>query len=59
LSGPRPPHLGCAHAGIHAQKPQAQRAAREHIVCIRDHLKEIAQEEQHLMRATMSLEGGS
>ncbi|MNF10707.1 DNA-binding transcriptional regulator GlcC [compost metagenome] len=36
---------------------QAQRAAREHIQSVRDNLKEIEQEEQRLVRATMRLEG--
>ncbi|MDX1370798.1 MAG: transcriptional regulator GlcC, partial [Pseudomonas sp.] len=36
---------------------QAQRAAREHIHSIRDNLKEIEQEEQRLVRASMRLEG--
>ncbi|MBO3273784.1 transcriptional regulator GlcC [Pseudomonas schmalbachii] len=36
---------------------QAQRAAREHIQSVRDSLREIEQEEQRLVRATMRLEG--
>ncbi|KAF1051146.1 MAG: Glc operon transcriptional activator [Stenotrophomonas maltophilia] len=36
---------------------QAQRAAREHIHSIRDNLREIEQEEQRLVRATMRLQG--
>lgn len=36
---------------------QAQRAAREHINGIRDSLREIEQEEQRLVRATMRMDG--
>ncbi|MGZ3009205.1 transcriptional regulator GlcC, partial [Pseudomonas aeruginosa] len=36
---------------------QAQRAAREHIHSIRDNLREIEQEEQRLVRATLRLNG--
>jgi GntR family transcriptional activator of glc operon len=36
---------------------QAQRAARDHINGIRDNLREIEQEEQRLVRASMRLEG--
>ncbi|TBU92581.1 transcriptional regulator GlcC [Phytopseudomonas dryadis] len=45
------------HAVIERLPEQAQRAARDHINGIRDNLKEIEQEEQRLVRATMRLQG--
>ena len=36
---------------------EAHAAAREHIHSVRDSLREIEQEEQRLVRATMRLEG--
>ncbi|MBH9397340.1 transcriptional regulator GlcC [Pseudomonas aeruginosa] len=50
------------HARLYAalrerQPEQAQRAAREHIHSIRDNLREIEQEEQRLVRATLRLNG--
>ncbi|MDO9625087.1 transcriptional regulator GlcC [Pseudomonas sp.] len=50
-------HARLYHAVIERLPEQAQRAAREHILSIRDNLKEIEQEEQRLVRATMRLEG--
>jgi GntR family transcriptional activator of glc operon len=50
-------HARLYHAVIERLPEQAQRAAREHIHSIRDNLKEIEQEEQRLVRATMRLEG--
>ena len=50
-------HSRLFHAVTERLPDQAQRAAREHIHSIRDNLKEIEQEEQRLVRATMRLEG--
>lgn len=50
-------HARLFHAICERQPSQAQRAAREHIESIRDNLREIEQEEQRLVRATMRLEG--
>ncbi|MDD2054314.1 transcriptional regulator GlcC [Pseudomonas putida] len=50
-------HTRLYHAVIERLPEQAQRAAREHIHSIRDNLREIEQEEQRLVRATMRLEG--
>ncbi|WP_028241650.1 transcriptional regulator GlcC [Stutzerimonas azotifigens] len=50
-------HSRLYHAVIERLPDQAQRAARDHIHSIRDNLKEIEQEEQRLVRATMRLEG--
>ncbi|MGE6792092.1 transcriptional regulator, GntR family [Pseudomonas guineae] len=50
-------HARLYHAVIERLPEQAQRAAREHIHGIRDNLKEIEEEEQRLVRATMRLEG--
>ncbi|MOA05470.1 putative L-lactate dehydrogenase operon regulatory protein [compost metagenome] len=52
-------HARLYHAICERQPSQAQRAAREHIESIRDSLREIEQEEQRLVRATMRLEGWS
>ncbi|SDH70030.1 transcriptional regulator, GntR family [Pseudomonas benzenivorans] len=52
-------HARLYHAVLERLPEQAQRAAREHIHSIRDNLKEIEQEEQRLVRATMRLEGWS
>lgn len=52
-------HSRLYHAIIERLPEQAQRAAREHIHSIRDNLKDIEQEEQRLVRATMRLEGWS
>ncbi|MGV8677783.1 FCD domain-containing protein, partial [Pseudomonas aeruginosa] len=46
------------YAALRERQPdQAQRAAREHIHSIRDNLREIEQEEQRLVRATLRLNG--
>lgn len=50
-------HSRLFHAVTERLPDQAQRAARDHIQSIRDSLKEIEQEEQRLVRATMRLEG--
>ncbi|MBE7376211.1 transcriptional regulator GlcC [Pseudomonas lopnurensis] len=50
-------HSRLFHAVTERLPEQAQRAARDHIHSIRDNLKEIEQEEQRLVRATMRLEG--
>lgn len=50
-------HARLYHAVMDQQPEQAQRAAREHLGSIRDNLREIEQEEQRLVRATMRLEG--
>ncbi|WAG81059.1 transcriptional regulator GlcC [Metapseudomonas furukawaii] len=50
-------HSRLYHAVIERLPEQAQRAARDHIHSIRDSLKEIEQEEQRLVRATLRLEG--
>ncbi|MCY1485056.1 Glc operon transcriptional activator [compost metagenome] len=50
-------HSRLYHAVIERLPEQAQRAARDHIHGIRDSLKEIEQEEQRLVRATLRLEG--
>ena len=50
-------HSRLFHAVTERLPDQAQRAARDHIHSIRDNLKEIEQEEQRLVRATMRLEG--
>ena len=50
-------HSRLFHAITERLPEQAQRAARDHIHSIRDNLKEIEQEEQRLVRATMRLEG--
>ncbi|MFB4394731.1 MULTISPECIES: transcriptional regulator GlcC [unclassified Pseudomonas] len=50
-------HRRLYHAVMEQLPEQAQRAAREHINSIRDNLREIEQEEQRLVRATMRLEG--
>ncbi|MDH4567962.1 transcriptional regulator GlcC [Pseudomonas sp. BN414] len=52
-------HSRLYHAVIERLPEQAQRAARDHIHGIRDSLKEIEQEEQRLVRATLRLEGWS
>lgn len=50
-------HARLYHAVMEQLPEQAQRAAKEHIHGIRDNLREIEQEEQRLVRATMRLEG--
>lgn len=50
-------HSRLYHAVIEQLPEQAQRAAREHINSICDNLRDIEQEEQRLVRATMRLEG--
>ncbi|TLX52973.1 transcriptional regulator GlcC [Stutzerimonas nosocomialis] len=50
-------HARLFHAVTGRLPEQAQRAARDHINSIRDNLKEIEQEEQRLVRASMRLEG--
>ncbi|MHC6226857.1 transcriptional regulator GlcC [Pseudomonas sp. X10] len=50
-------HTRLYHAVMEQLPEQAQRAAREHIHSVRDNLREIEQEEQRLIRATMRLEG--
>lgn len=50
-------HTRLYHAVMEQLPEQAQRAAREHIHSVRDNLREIEQEEQRLVRATMRLEG--
>ena len=50
-------HSRLFHAITERLPDQAQRAARDHIHSIRANLKEIEQEEQRLVRATMRLEG--
>ncbi|MFW3897481.1 transcriptional regulator GlcC [Pseudomonas putida] len=50
-------HARLYHAVMEQLPEQAQRAAREHLGSIRDNLREIEQEEQRLVRATMRLEG--
>ena len=50
-------HSRLYHAVMEQLPDQAQRAAREHLGSIRDNLREIEQEEQRLVRATMRLEG--
>lgn len=50
-------HARLYHAVMEQLPEQAQRAAKEHIHSIRDNLREIEQEEQRLVRATMRLEG--
>ncbi|WKN21220.1 transcriptional regulator GlcC [Azotobacter vinelandii] len=50
-------HARLYNAVCEHQPSQAQRAARDHIHSLRDSLKEIEQEEQRLVRATMRLEG--
>ncbi|MCY1285914.1 Glc operon transcriptional activator [compost metagenome] len=50
-------HTRLFNAIVERQPDQAQRAAREHIHSVRDNLREIEQEEQRLVRATMRLEG--
>lgn len=50
-------HARLFHAITERLPEQAQRAARDHIQGIRDNLREIEQEEQRLVRATMRLEG--
>lgn len=50
-------HSRLYHAVMEQLPEQAQRAAKEHITSIRDNLREIEQEEQRLVRATMRLEG--
>ncbi|BAN48531.1 transcriptional regulator GlcC [Metapseudomonas resinovorans] len=50
-------HSRLYHAVTERLPDQAQRAARDHIHGIRDSLKEIEQEEQRLVRATLRLEG--
>ncbi|MNO02312.1 DNA-binding transcriptional regulator GlcC [compost metagenome] len=52
-------HSKLYHAVMEQLPEQAQRAAREHIHSIRDNLREIEQEEQRLVRATMRMEGWS
>ncbi|WP_409488249.1 transcriptional regulator GlcC [Pseudomonas promysalinigenes] len=52
-------HSRLYHAVMEQLPEQAQRAAKEHITSIRDNLREIEQEEQRLVRATMRLEGWS
>ncbi|MFJ4110028.1 transcriptional regulator GlcC [Pseudomonas sp. NPDC089758] len=50
-------HARLYHAVMEQLPEQAQRAAREHINGIRDSLREIEQEEQRLVRATMRMDG--
>ncbi|KJK00507.1 transcriptional regulator [Pseudomonas sp. 21] len=50
-------HARLYRAIVERQPEQAQRAAREHIHGVRDNLREIEQEEQRLVRATLRLEG--
>ncbi|SDI33677.1 transcriptional regulator GlcC [Pseudomonas panipatensis] len=50
-------HTRLYNAIVERLPDQAQRAAREHIHSIRDNLREIEQEEQRLVRATMRLQG--
>lgn len=50
-------HARLYHAVMEQLPEQAQRSAREHLGSIRDNLREIEQEEQRLVRATMRLEG--
>ncbi len=50
-------HSRLYHAVMEQLPDQAQRAAREHLGSIRDNLREIEQEEQRLVRATMRLQG--
>ncbi|KGK81010.1 MAG: transcriptional regulator GlcC [Pseudomonas sp.] len=50
-------HSRLFHAVTERLPDQAQRAARDHVHGIRDNLREIEQEEQRLVRATMRLEG--
>lgn len=50
-------HARLYHTVVERLPEQAQRAAREHIHSVRDNLREIEQEEQRLVRATMRLEG--
>lgn len=50
-------HARLFHAVTGRLPEQAQRAARDHINSIRDNLKDIEQEEQRLVRASMRLEG--
>jgi len=52
-------HAKLYHAVMEQLPEQAQRAAKDHINSIRDNLREIEQEEQRLVRATMRLEGFS
>ncbi|NBA96122.1 transcriptional regulator GlcC [Pseudomonas sp. R5(2019)] len=52
-------HSKLYHAVIERLPEQAERAARSHIHGIRDSLKDIEQEEQRLVRATLRLEGWS
>jgi len=52
-------HSRLFHAVTERLPDQAQRAARDHIHSIRDNLRDIEQEEQRLVRATMRLEGWS
>ena len=50
-------HARLYHAVMEQLPEQAQRAAREHIHGIRDSLREIEQEDQRLVRATMRMDG--
>ncbi|MTD62908.1 transcriptional regulator GlcC, partial [Blautia luti DSM 14534] len=50
-------HTRIYQAVIERLPDLALRAARDHIHSIRDNLKDIEQEEQRLVRATMRLEG--
>ncbi|BDM22180.1 transcriptional regulator GlcC [Pseudomonas sp. NPDC089428] len=50
-------HARLYHAVMEQLPEQAQRAAREHINGICDSLREIEQEEQRLVRATMRMDG--
>ena len=50
-------HARLYHAVMEQLPEQAQRAAREQLGSIRNNLREIEQEEQRLVRATMRLEG--
>ncbi|MDD2002026.1 transcriptional regulator GlcC [Pseudomonas putida] len=50
-------HSRLYHAVMEQLPEQAQRAAKEHINSIRENLRDIEQEEQRLIRATMRLEG--
>lgn len=50
-------HTRLFNAVIHRRALQAQRAALDHVHSVRDHLRNIEQEEQRLVRATLRLEG--
>lgn len=50
-------HLRLYTAVVNRRARQAQRAALDHVHSVRDHLRNIEQEEQRLVRATLRLEG--